>query len=389
MKLWALMKKEFLRFFRDPKLIVTMLLPGIVIYLVYSLMGSAMFAPEEYEFKVSYSGDSQLLAMLESAGESEQQPYELALERAVDAETAKKQVEEGTVTAYIVFSEHFDDAVAAYDPASGEPAPQIEIYYRSGDEDSLTFYTIATSLFESYESALTNKFNVNAGSERYDFSEEGSLAISIMAGMLPFLIVVFIFAACMSVTLESVAGEKERGTLATILVTSAPRPFIALGKILPLSCISVLGATSSFIGVTLSLPKLTGMSSMGGLIAGMGIGNYALLFLLILSLVPLIVSLISIVSTLAKSVKEASNYTGVMMILVMVISLASMFAGSLGGWTVLVPLLNATTCMQGIFSGSVVIWQCLATVAINLFYTALAVLLISRLLSSERVMFGK
>ena len=53
MKLIALMKKEFLRFFGDPKLIVTMLLPGILIYLIYSLMGSAIFGGEEaYNFKV-------------------------------------------------------------------------------------------------------------------------------------------------------------------------------------------------------------------------------------------------------------------------------------------------------------------------------------------------
>ena len=40
MKLLALMKKEFLRFFRDPRLIITMLLPGILIYAIYSLIGS-------------------------------------------------------------------------------------------------------------------------------------------------------------------------------------------------------------------------------------------------------------------------------------------------------------------------------------------------------------
>ena len=35
MKLLALMKKEFLRFFRDPRLIFTMLLPGILICLIW------------------------------------------------------------------------------------------------------------------------------------------------------------------------------------------------------------------------------------------------------------------------------------------------------------------------------------------------------------------
>ena len=54
MKLIALMKKEFLRFFKDPKLLATMLLPGILIYVLYSVMGSAMWDQSKgYDFKVA------------------------------------------------------------------------------------------------------------------------------------------------------------------------------------------------------------------------------------------------------------------------------------------------------------------------------------------------
>ena len=42
MKLIALIKKEFHRFFHDPRLIVTMLIPGIVIYAIYSVLGGAL-----------------------------------------------------------------------------------------------------------------------------------------------------------------------------------------------------------------------------------------------------------------------------------------------------------------------------------------------------------
>ena len=42
MKFLALIKKEFHRFFHDPRLIVTMLLPGIVIFLLYSVLGTAL-----------------------------------------------------------------------------------------------------------------------------------------------------------------------------------------------------------------------------------------------------------------------------------------------------------------------------------------------------------
>ena len=47
MKLLALMRKEFARFFRDPRLIVTMIFPGILIYAIYSILGSAIWQEEE------------------------------------------------------------------------------------------------------------------------------------------------------------------------------------------------------------------------------------------------------------------------------------------------------------------------------------------------------
>ena len=208
-----------------------------------------------------------------------------------------------------------------------------------------------------------------------------------MQSVLPLIVVCFIFSACMSVTLESVAGEKERGTLSTVLVTSVKRSHIALGKILPLSCISMLGALSSFLGTALSMPKLMGVSM--GFLGGYSAWSYVLLCLLILSAVPLVVSLIALVSTLSRSVKEASAYTGVVMILVMVVSLVSAFVPTIGDWAVALPILNATVQMQGILGGRLPVWQSLVSVGANLLYTALLVVVITKLLSSERVMFGK
>ena len=73
------------------------------------------------------------------------------------------------------------------------------------------------------------------------------------------LLLIFVISGAMSITPESVAGEKERGTIATILVTPVRRSYVAIGKILALSAFSLIGATSSFLGTVLSLPKLMGL----------------------------------------------------------------------------------------------------------------------------------
>src|SRR5690554_8033770 len=99
--------------------------------------------------------------------------------------------------------------------------------------------------------------------------------------MLPFLLVIFLFSGVMQVSIESIAGEKERGTIATILTTPIKRSELAIGKIVSLSLIALVSAFSSFLGLILSIPKL--MGSMDLELQIYGFGEYSLLFLVLAS----------------------------------------------------------------------------------------------------------
>ena len=359
MKLAAFIRKEFHRFFHDPRLIVTMLLPGLLIFVIYSLMGTVVNDNknlQDYEFKAYVSGQSEWVGAIERTAEGLE--IKLTFEETDDEETAKAAVEKGEAAGLLRFT----------------PEGAFEIYYCSADETSAAFYSFVSAVATPYQGK--------------DMSESGDIAMSIASAILPFIIVVFIFSACMSITLESVAGEKERGTLATVLVTSVKRSHIVLGKVIPLSCISAIGAASSFLGVTLSLPKLMGVS-FAGVFGSLGFVGFLMLFLLIMSVVPLIVSLITVVSAYAKTVKEASAYTSVIMILTMVLSLLASFVSGIGSWAVAIPVLNAVVCMQGILTGTVPVWQSLVSVGLNVVYTALLVLLVAKMISSEKIMFGR
>ncbi len=383
MKLLALMKKEFLRFFRDPRLILAMLFPGILIYAIYSIMGSVMNEEPKYEYNVLVSGESAVFEEAKNKGAFTKEGGKITVAEAGDLEAAKNKVKEGEATALVVFEENFDEKVASYEVAPEAIAPRLEIYYRSGDTESAAFYSTFVGVFEGYEQAISNKFDVFPN----DFSDQSDMAVSIMSSILPFVVVALIFSSCMSVTLESVAGEKERGTLATILVTSVKRSHVALGKVVPLSCISSLGAVSGFLGVALSMPKLMGTSL--GVLGGYSFLSYFMMFLLIVGIVPLIVSTISVVSTFARSVKEASAYTGFVMIIAMVLSIAAGFVTQIGNWVVAVPLLNAVVSMQQVLTHTAPVWLPFVSVVVNLVYTALLVFAVAKMLSSERIMFGK
>ncbi len=368
MKLASLIKKEFHRFFHDPRLIVTVVLPGILLYLIYSIMGSTINAESEPQtYKVYVSETTPAVAFIEAClGETGDGMTVLPLE---NEEAAKAEVESGEAAAILYFSENF-----------GERGSSVRILYNAAEEASSSFYSLADAALQAYGMPFAVLPESVTSAEQ--------IGIGIFAGLLPFLVVTFIFSSCMGVTIESVAGEKERGTLSTILATSAPRYQIALGKVVPLSCIAAIGAASSFLGVVLSLPKLMGMS-VGDFAGAMSFGGYVLLFVLILSIVPLIISTITSVSAYAKTVKEATSYTSVIMILVMVISILGAFVGRMGDWVVCIPIINAVNTMGLLFEGQIVVWQSLVSAALNIAYTALLVLLMTKMLSSERIMFGK
>ncbi len=368
MKFLALVKKEFHRFFHDPRLITTMLLPGLVIFLLYSVLGEALNTKAEARhYDVYLVGDSAVTRVIAQAATAGGDSVEWR--RLGDEEEAMDAVREGKATAVIKFSENFDAAEGG----------KVEIFYDASNEVSAAFYSLATAALNAYGM----RFTVAAQS----LTSAETIGMQVLCSILPLLIVTFVFSACMSVTLESVAGEKERGTLATVLVTSVKRSHVALGKIFPLACISMLGALSSFLGTALSMPKLMGLSL--NMLGAYGFWNYFLILLLILSVVPLIVSLIAVVSAYSKSVKEASAYTGMLMILSLILSLVATFVPKMGNWTVAIPVLNTVVFMQELLAGALPVWQSLVSAGVNLVLTAALVFVMTKMLSDERIMFGK
>ena len=248
-----------------------------------------------------------------------------------------------------------------------------------------------TGFLSAYESLLANKFDINAGGGAYDLATEKDTAGSIFASMMPMLLMIFLFSGCMAVAPESIAGEKERGTIATMLVTPIRRSDIAVGKIIALAAIALLAGCSSTLGTILSLPKLRGDAAdhISGDIYG--IGDYLILGAIILSTILLLITLISLVSAFAKSVKEAQTYVMPLMILVMLIGVSGMFGGGAkeGIYYYLIPLYSSVQCMTAVFQFETVNVNLLASIVSNIVYTGFGVFLLTRMFNSEKIIFLK
>lgn len=386
--MFTIIKKEFARFFGDKRLVfTTVLMPGLLIYFIYTFMGEGMM--KEFATDDSYVAEAYVQNMPEELSPIlKEMSAEWTEVSAEEAEGVKEKLSNKEADVLVVFPKEFAADIDAYDVTAGEVAPNVEIYYNSTESESAKMYSMVVSVLDAYEASMANKFDVNAGETSYDMASEKDIAGQLFAMILPMLLMTFLFSGCMSVAPESIAGEKERGTIATLLVTPMKRSALALGKIISLSCIALLSGASSFLGTMLSLPSLTGGEVDTSVYT---MTDYALLLGIILSTVLVLVALISIISAFAKSIKEASTAVSPLMILIMLISLTPMFGGD-GTKTIsmfLVPLYNSVQCIHGVFAFTYEPMQMVVTMIVNLVTAGVLAWILTRLFNSEKVMFSK
>lgn len=397
----TIIKKEFARFFKDRRLILTtLILPGLLIYLVYSIMGSGLleqvqtdknYVTQVYTINAPDASDSfenYIQPALDAAGFKTKYTNIQTTEK----DQILKDIEAQEVDLLIEFEEDFDEKVAAMGNQTGQTAPYIYMYYNSVKNESQMAYAMFEEAFTQYESTMTNRFDINPSSDiQFDLASNEDITGTIFGMLLPFLILMFLFSGCMSVAPESIAGEKERGTIATLLVTPIKRSELAIGKITSLSVIAVLCAISSFIGTIASLPKMIGMEG-GQMTISYQFGHYIALLFIIISTVLVMIGLISIISAFAKSVKEATTLVTPLMILVMVVGIIAMFSettqvGSF--WMYLIPIYNSLKVMGNVFSFHLPLVPILLTILSNIVFSVIFVYLLTKMFNSERVMFSR
>lgn len=382
---FIIMRKEFARFFKDPRLVLgTLILPGLLIFFVYTLLGSVFYEKEpSYTLKI-VNPSASFAALFE-----EQDAYTLEEAEASQVEAIKGEIKEGKTDLLIVFPENFDAILVggAYAPPGEEGSPNVEVWYDSAQMRSATAYNTVAGLLDTLEDMVSSRFDVNL-SGGGDLSTKAEAEASYYAMLLPFLVLTFLFSGCLGIAPESIAGEKERGTIATLLVTPIRRSELVIGKICSLSVLSALSAISSFIGTFLAMPKLMG-GNIGDMFAAYTAGDYLALFAVMLSAVLLIVCIISILSAYAKSVKEATAFAMPVMVIVMLLGLSSMIFGTVKNPAAfLIPAYNCVQMMSQIFSRALSPVCLVITLASNAVYIGLLVFALTKMFKSEKCMFN-
>ena len=375
----TVLKKELRRFFTDTRMLTSIFLPGILIYVIYSLLGGVVtdFTTQEItEYTIYVENEPiELTDMYTGTGWTVNKNLEN-----LTKDEILVGIKEGLVDLYIVYDEDFSSQIT-----NGTGIPLVEIYYNSTSESSISIHTYTTTVLDLYEENLSNKFDVNA---TFDLASQEDVSVKIIGMILPFILITFLMSGAMGICSESIAGEKERGTIATLLVTPVKRSDLVIGKIGALGITTIASAFVSFLGLISSIPKLAGAEFN---INVYGIDTLFILLLVIIVTALFFTTVLTIISTYAKSVKEATTLSGPLTIIVTIVGMTGMMSSGANTNLAmyLIPVYNSIQAVTGILNQSYDIWAILITISSNLVFISLGVYLLTKMFNSEKIMFNK
>ena len=372
--IFIILKKEFTRFFKDKRMVISIFLPGIMIFLLYTVMGSIIADVNKTDENYKYT------AYVENIPQQFSIVLELLDIKEYDSlDLAKDEVSNGNLDLIILFPQDFTDKIGTETP------PDVRIYFNNAEDNSINGYNVVCSVLETFKQP---EFTVNQDGLG-NLAEDKAIVGKILSMIMPMLMFSLLASGCIAVAPEAIAGEKERGTLATVLITPIKRWQLAFGKIISLACFATLSGLSSFIGLILSLPKLMNGAVTGDAAIYYSFGNYAMFFALIISVVFVIISAFSIVSAFAKSVKEASSLIAPLMIVIILLGVFSMFTAAPAVGLYAIPLLGSGFAFSSIMTFTISPLGFALAIISNLVVAAVLVVALSFMFKSERIMFNR
>ena len=216
----------------------------------------------------------------------------------------------------------------------------------------------------------------------------GSVGLLLLSRMLPYVLILSAFSGSIYAAFDQVAGEKERGTLETLLVTPVSRRDIVLGKFGAVVCVCLVSSLISIFG--LCIPFVSGLKAYAWISQGGFHLNSLSLIVILLSLFPistLFAGVLLAISTFVRNQKEAQSYLGWLFPLILV---PAMLALVLGADTplsyALVPVLNTALIIRQAILGSFDMFFILIAFAASILYASLALWFATRLFQKESVL---
>jgi len=308
------------------------------------------------------------------------------------------QISDKSLRAALEIPEGFDAALEAGEPAS------VRIYQHQGEMKSgFASRTLETVLREYRENVVTERLEARSvprsvlepfSIRRENVAAAAQVTGQILGGLLPYMVILLCMTGGMYPAMDLTAGEKERGTMETLLCSPVSRTSLVLGKFLMVLTAAVTTAVLSlgslavafFIGTTASGGILKQAEGGGGLPLAVDPASVLGVFVMILPIAFFLAAAELALSLFARSFKEAQTYLTPLLFAVILPAVASMTPGIELNWKLAwVPVLNTSLASKEIMSGNWP-WEFIVPIFLtNSLYAILALWAAVRLFHRESV----
>ena len=197
-------------------------------------------------------------------------------------------------------------------------------------------------------------------------------------GILPYIFIAFGFLGCMYPAIDLFTGEKERGTIETLLTTPVARWQILFGKMGVVVLSGLLAASAALLGLFISIEVLNIVENEELLTVIHGILSFKFILLLFALLFPLTVFFAGVmipVAVYAKSFKEAQSIITPLNIVMVLPAMIGFFPGvELNLVTACIPVVNVVLATKELIAGTLELYLLGLSFAVMLALAMLAVL---------------
>ena len=398
--IFSLYKKEMLDIFRDKKTMIIMVLVPLFLY-PCMMLGTLLIMnnisqeslEKTYQIGIIECEEADIIEELLLNQEDEYE-YFFDVELYPNVEVCENALNDKEIDTFIAVSEG-EDGRSVY-----------EVVYFSSVLDSVSASSYAEEILHGYRDTLRNELieemfddyqqvlNPIVVKERNIASIEESTG-SLFGYIIPFMLITSILMGAIYPAIDVTAGERERGTLETMMTLPVKNSEMMFSKFLAVSTIAVISAILNMLSMLLmGLYMYDSMQLADTAFGAMNLLQFIPSVIGLLICMPIFAMFSSAVCLsiciFAKSFKEANNYSTPVLLVFMFASMAGMLPNlTLTTKTALIPIVNVALFIKAIFELQFDWGNIILVLLSNLIYSVAAVILMSKLFSSEDVLFGE
>lgn len=393
----SIFKKELRETLRDRRTLFAMIVLPLLLYPALFLLMGSVFAGDEARLraerpKIEYWGPvpQPVRTVLDSELRARSSSRDAGVP--ADTELASDLLRRGESDLIVL-------AKAGSDEEFGlEETVALTLFYRQVSPLSDRTFTEAAAVLEELNEDLRaarvetrdlpEGLAVPVAVEDRDLATPKERAGDVFGRFVVFILLSTVTFGAMYPAIDLTAGEKERGTMQTLLTAPVRSMEIVTGKFGVVVLVAVISAVVNLLSMRFAIGRALSSVEGGAASLSLGPSTFLVVFVLLIPVALIMAAILLTIGVFARTYKEAQTYMGPLVLLIFIPGVLSMSNTELSRTTALIPLVNVALAIRDVMKGTAANPLILLAFISNAVYAGMAIILAARVFDTEQVLLG-